>query len=113
VDLQALEDGTLLVNLTDRNEILVVDGTTMLEKARIPSSARGAVRPVHAYLTPKRGGKQLWVTLNDGAEGKAETNSATFVDVTAGSPTYRRPVGRWASASGITRRRSARSSTGW
>ena len=45
VDLQALSDGYLMVNLTGRNEILVVDGVSMLEEARLPSSAGGGDPP--------------------------------------------------------------------
>src|SRR5687767_11043919 len=60
-DIQALHNGHLLVNLTDRNEVLALDGATMLELARIPASNAGAVRPVHSYLTPERDGKQYWV----------------------------------------------------
>ena len=75
-DLQALADGTLLVNLTDRNEILIVNGKTMLETSRIPSSDKGATRPVHSYLSPTRNGKSYWLSLNDGQDNKLETNSA-------------------------------------
>jgi YVTN family beta-propeller protein len=84
VDLQALEDGHLMVNLTGRNEILVIDGRTMLEVARVPSSGGGGTRPVHSYLTPDYGGTRYWMTLNDG-EGELAENSACLVDVTAGS----------------------------
>src|SRR3954468_10536393 len=45
-DLQALADGTVMVNLTGLNQILAVDGKTMLETARLPSSTLGATRPV-------------------------------------------------------------------
>lgn len=93
VDLQVLEDATLLVNLTNKNQVLVVDGRTMLERARLPSSSLGGQRPVHSYLSPTRGGKRYWLTLNDGAEGRAETNSALFIDTTPGSETYLKPVG--------------------
>lgn len=93
VDLQALDDGTLLVNLTGRDEILAVDGATMLEKARIPSSGAGATRPVHSYISPERGGKRYWFTLNDGEDGKPSTNSARLLDVTPGSATYLTAVG--------------------
>jgi len=91
VDLQALADGTLLVNLTGRGEVLAIDGDTMLEKARIPSSAMGATRPVHSYISPARNGKTYWISLNDGTD--ANTSSARFIDVTAGSATYLTAVG--------------------
>ena len=84
VNLQALADGTLMVNLTGRNEILVVNGRTMLEEKRLPSSAIGGTRPVHSYLSPEYDGAQYWMTLNDG-DGEAVQNSACLVDVTEGS----------------------------
>lgn len=93
VDLQALADGTVMVNLTEAGEILIVDGKTMLEKARIPSSRMGAKRPVHSFITPPHEGKTYWVTANDGTSGAAKTNSALFLDVTPGSKTYLEPVG--------------------
>jgi YVTN family beta-propeller protein len=92
VDMQVLDDGTVLVNLTDRGEILVVDGKTMLEIARLPSSGIGGTRPVHSYLSPTHG-KRFWMTLNDGTGGKPETNSARFVDIDPKSPSYLKPVG--------------------
>lgn len=93
VDLQALEGGTLIVNLTGRNEVLIVDGKTMLEIARVPSSAMGGKRPVHSYITPEHGGKSYWITLNDGESGMPATNTAQFIDVTPESPTYLKAVG--------------------
>lgn len=93
VDAQALADGTVLVNLTNNNEILAVNGSTMLELARIRSSLGQAVRPVHGYISPARAGKQYWLALNDGSAGRIETNSAAFMDITAGSNTRFRIVG--------------------
>jgi len=93
VDMQALEDGTILVNLTGSHEILAIDGTTMLEVARLPSSALGAKRPVHSYISPERNSRHYWMTLNDGAQAEPTTNSAAFVDVTAGSATRLQRVG--------------------
>lgn len=87
VDLQALEDGSLIVNLTGTNEVLVANGFTMLEVARHPSSGDSGRRPVHGYVTPEYGGKQYWVTMNDGEQGDPETNSALFLDITEGSAT--------------------------
>lgn len=109
VDLQALENGLLLVDLTGRNEILVVDGATMLEEARLPSSQAEAVRPVHGYITPVHGGKRYWVVHNDGSMGMAETNSARFIDITEGSSTYLQPVGEV--ALGIGHHKAAFSAT--
>lgn len=93
VDMQVLADATLMVNLTGRDEVLCVDGHSMLELARIPSSGAGGKRPVHSYLSPERGGRTYWLTLNDGAQGEATTNSARFLDATIGSATFMKPVG--------------------
>jgi YVTN family beta-propeller protein len=95
VDMQALAGGFLMVNLTGRNEILVVDGLTMLEEARLPSSAGGGKRPVHSFLTPDYGGARYWMTLNDG-EGALAENSACLVDVAPDSPTRFEMVGEFA-----------------
>ena len=92
VDMQAFSDGHVMVNLTGRNEVLVLDGKTMLEKARIPSSRMGAIRPVHSYISPEIGGRQVWLTLNDGMGDKA-TNSATFIDCKAGSTSHHQVLG--------------------
>ncbi|HKE19074.1 MAG TPA: hypothetical protein VKB80_29570, partial [Kofleriaceae bacterium] len=92
VDLQALSDGVVMVNLTGRSEILVVDGRTMLEEARLPSSGAGGTRPVHSYLTPSYDGAQYWVALNDGDDDPAHT-SACLVDVAEGSDTRFQVVG--------------------
>jgi hypothetical protein len=92
-DMQALEDGTLLVNLTDQNHILVVDPRNMLELARVHTSFGAAQRPVHSYISPTHSGKTYWMSLNDGTEGDAATNSACFVDVTSGSDRYLEHVG--------------------
>src|SRR5687768_11588400 len=40
-DLQALSDGTVISNLTGSNEVLAVNGATMIEAARVPSSGSG------------------------------------------------------------------------
>lgn len=88
VDMQALADGTVMVNLTGRDEILAIDGYTMREEARIASSGMGGTRPVHSYITPDR---HMWLTLNDGAEGEGTT--AAFVDVRPGAATRFEIVG--------------------
>jgi hypothetical protein len=85
VDMQALADGTILVNLTNEHEVLAVAGQTMLEVARVSSSGAGGRRPVHSYVSPERGGRQFWLALNDGTEGVKERNSAAFIDITPGS----------------------------
>ena len=92
VDIQALADGTIMVNLTGRNEVLVLDGRTMLETTRVASSGSTGTRPVHSYITPPIAGKTYWVALNDG-DGTAPTNSAAFIDVTPGSATRFQRVG--------------------
>jgi hypothetical protein len=76
--------------------ILVVDARRRRELARIPSSSMGGRRPVHGYLTPVIGGQQFFVALNDGVStpGQPNTdNTALFIDVTPGSPTYLKPAG--------------------
>jgi YVTN family beta-propeller protein len=101
VDLQALPEGVVGVNLSGANEVLFVDAKTMLVKARFPSTLSGnGKRPVHSYLSPTHAGKRYWLALNDGASpaladpvAQAATNSALFVDVTAGAPTWLAPVG--------------------
>jgi hypothetical protein len=92
-DLQVTDDGQVLVNLTDNNEILVVDGRSFREVGRIASSGLGATRPVHAFITPKIAGKQYWAANNDGAPGAAATNSVVFIDLVPGSATYLKKVG--------------------
>jgi len=92
-DLQALSDGTLLVNLTDQNHVLIVDPTSMLEIARVHTSFAAAQRPVHSYISPERAGKTYWLALNDGTEGEAASNSAALLDITPGSDRYLQHVG--------------------
>jgi DNA-binding beta-propeller fold protein YncE len=108
VDLQALDDGRVLVNLSARNEVLVVDGKTMLELARIPSSALGAVNPVHSYISPARDGRQYWVAFNDG-DGTAGSDSAAFIDISRGSSTLHERVGE--TALGVGHHKAAFSTT--
>ncbi len=93
VDMQVMEDATVILHLTNRNEVLAVDGRTMIERARFPSSSMGGERPVHSYVSPTRNGKRYWLTLNDGAGGKPESNTALFVDATVESATYLKPLG--------------------
>jgi hypothetical protein len=92
-DLQALDDGTLLVNLTDQNHVLVVDPRNMLEIARVHTSFGTAQRPVHSFISPTHSGKKYWLSLNDGTEGNLATNSACFLDITPGSDRYLQHVG--------------------
>jgi hypothetical protein len=93
VDSQTLDDGTVITNLTLRDEILVVNGKTMLQAARVRSSGAQGVRPVHGYISPERNGKRYWLVLNDGTGGEPATNSAAFLDVTTGSATRFQRVG--------------------
>jgi YVTN family beta-propeller protein len=93
VDIQAFDDGHLMVNLTGRNEVLILDGKTMLEKKRMPSSSMGAMRPVHSYISPEIDGRSFWMTFNDGAENMPATNSALFVDCKASSASYHQTQG--------------------
>lgn len=92
-DMQSLEDGTVLVNLTGLNQVLAVNGRTMLEMARLTSSATTGTRPVHSYLSPERNGKRHWVALNDGQSSDPATSSARFIDIKIGSPTFLQAVG--------------------
>jgi len=108
-DAQALEDGTIMTNLTGSNEILAVDGQTMREVARIPSSGAHAARPVHSYISPTRDGRQYWIALNDGIQGEQNTTSAAFIDITAGSATRFQRVGEV--ALGIGHHKAAFSTT--
>ncbi len=85
VDMHALADGTVMVNLTGRNEVLAINGTTMLEVGRVRSSNVGGTRPVHSYISPTRSGKTYWLALNDGESGTPATNSAAFIDISPGS----------------------------
>jgi YVTN family beta-propeller protein len=91
-DMQALEDGTILVNLSATNVILAINGKDMLLKARIPSSSLGGVKPVHSFITPEVAGKRYWVTLNDGS-GSAASNSARFLDLDPDTARFLRPAG--------------------
>jgi YVTN family beta-propeller protein len=99
VNMQALADGTVLVNLSGSNEVLAFDGLTMVEKARIASSGTGGKRPVHSYITPARNGRQYWVALNDGENLDLATSSARFIDITD-SETYLTGVGEVALGNG-------------
>ena len=101
VSLQALDDGLLLVNLSGRDEVLVVDGRTMREVARIPSSAMGGVRPVHGYISPADvDGRRYWLALNDGSMNTRATSSARFIDLGEGFSTYLQPAGEVGLGSG-------------
>ena len=93
VDMQSFDDGHLMINLTGRNEVLIFDGKTMLEKTRLPSSSLGAMRPVHSYISPEIGGRSFWISFNDGADNMPATNSALFVDCKGSSTTYHQTMG--------------------
>jgi len=99
VNMQVLDEGTVLVNLEGSNQILALDSKTMVEKARIASSADTGTRPVHSFITPKHNGKQYWVALNDG-DGTLPTNRARFIDVNPTSSTYLTAVGEVALGTG-------------
>jgi YVTN family beta-propeller protein len=91
-DMQALEDGKVIVNLTGKNQFLVVDGHDMLA-TRLPSSNSGGTRPVHSYISPSRNGKRYWLALNDGQNSDPATSKATFVNLTATSANYLKEAG--------------------
>lgn len=90
--LQALEDGTLIANLTVKNEVAIIDGQAMSLVRRIPSSNRGASKPVHSFISPELNGRQYWLTMNDGAPSDPASNSALFIDLAKDSKTYLEPV---------------------
>src|SRR4051794_11544541 len=46
-DLASLSDGTMLVNLTGSNQVLLIDAERAVEIGRVPSSSLGGTRPVH------------------------------------------------------------------
>jgi YVTN family beta-propeller protein len=91
--MQALDDGSLLINLQEANEVLAVEGREVRELKRNPSSSMGGTRPTDLYISPDHGGKQYSLTLNDGNSMAAETATAILVDITEGSPTRFQPMG--------------------
>lgn len=92
-DMQILDNGILMVNLTDSNQILVVDAKTMIEIDRIPSSSATGTRPVHSFITNELNGKRYWVAMNDGVSGSKPSNSARFVQIKEGHADYLKAVG--------------------
>lgn len=107
-DMQALEDGTVLANLTGGNNTTIVDGLTMLEKGRV-GSATGGTRPVHSYVTPDRNGKRYFVALDDGQNSDPATNKAVFTNVKTGTANYLQRAGEM--ALGIGHHKAAFSNT--
>lgn len=91
-DLYALDDGTLMLHLTGRNEVAAIDGRAMTELARWGSSAIGGTRPIHAYISPELGGESYWFAQNDG-DGTAATSSVQIIDIVPTSSTYLQPLG--------------------
>jgi YVTN family beta-propeller protein len=91
-DMQALEDGTVLANLTGGNNSVIVDGKTMVEDGRAGSST-GGTRPVHSYISPDRNGKRYFVALYDGAGSVAATSKAVFTNIKAGTANYLQRAG--------------------
>jgi hypothetical protein len=90
--MQALDDGTVIVNNSNKDQILVVNGRPATEIKRFPSSSQGGKKPNDSYISPVYNGKTYWLTLNDGTT-TAETSSATFVDITPDSATRFQPLG--------------------
>ncbi len=93
VDLYALPDGVLGVNLTTRNEVLFFDGRTMIEVNRIDSSRGDGTRPVHSFVSPSIQGRHYWLTLNDGEDSNVTTNTGVFIDLDPESSSYLAIVG--------------------
>lgn len=90
-DMTSLEDGTVLVNNGAKNQILIFDGKTMLEKNRITSKT-GLLKPTHGFVSTPLAGKQYFASLWDG-NGTKVTNGVVFVDVQSSSDTYLQHVG--------------------
>ena len=99
LDTMALPNGVALFNHTAGHQVLALDLKTGQEVARIPSSGLGAKRPVHAYMTPPTGGRQFYVTLNDGVVADTpvgevpKDSSLALIDVDPASPTYLKLAG--------------------
>lgn len=84
-DMLVTPDGLVVLNHRDGNAVLMVDALSLTEVARISSSKRGAIRPVHMYLAPRRAdGRRLVLVANDGdpARPRRDDNSALIIDVT-------------------------------
>jgi hypothetical protein len=101
-DIAVTADGVLLANHrggTTGNAILAIDARIGNEIKRLFVSSIGGVRPVHAYLTPMRDGRQFFIAVTDGNAGatapgaEAVDSALTAVDVTPGSPTRLSVVG--------------------
>ncbi len=107
-DMQALEDGTVLVNLTAGNNTAIVNGKTMLEAGRV-GSATGGTRPVHSYISPDRNGKRYFVALDDGQGSDLATSKAVFTNVKSGTANYLQRAGEM--GLGIGHHKAAFSST--
>lgn len=90
--MQALADGTLLVNLPSDDQIVAVDARDLREIKRSASSTMGGTTPSDAYISPERGGKAYWLTLNDGSM-TAGSSTAVFVDIAPESPTRFQSLG--------------------
>jgi len=91
-DMQALEEGIVLANLTGGNNSVIVNDKTMLEDGRV-GSATGGTRPVHSYVSPDRNGKRYFVALYDGAGSVPATSKAVFTNVKAGTANYLQRAG--------------------
>lgn len=100
-DIQVTREGVAILAHTAAGQIMLVDlvARPPREVARIPSSALGGTRPVHAYLPTEAGGRRLLIVFNDGEEARTPhgedpaDSSMLLVDVTPGAPTYLQPVG--------------------
>ncbi|MEO5726652.1 MAG: hypothetical protein ABI134_30745 [Byssovorax sp.] len=97
--MQAMSDGTVLLNNTKLDQIVAAGGRPTKELARYASSAQAGKKPVEGYISPTRDGKTYWLTLNDG-NNTAGSTSATLVDASQGSPSYLKPVAELAIPNG-------------
>jgi len=97
-DMTALDDASLLVNSGAKNQIIIFDGKTMLEKSRIASKT-GGLKPTHGFLTTPMDGQQYFAAMFDGG-GTASTNSAVFIDADPKSEKYLQYLGEAGLGSG-------------
>lgn len=90
-DMQALADGTVLVSNGAKDNVVIFDGTNMLERSR-QQNTLGAKRPVHAFVSPVYGGKQYFASMHDG-NGAVGSDAMLLIDIAKNSPTYLKAVG--------------------
>jgi hypothetical protein len=90
-DMQALADGTVLVSNGAKDNVVIFDGATLLEKSR-QANGLGAKRPVHTFVSPVYGGKQYFAAMHDG-NGAVGSDAMLLIDIAKSSSTYLKAVG--------------------